>query len=90
MLIMSKQTSTDFNLSKLLLPGEAASILGVTSATLAVWRSTGRYSLPYVKSGGKVMYRPADLEAFIKLRTVHGRTTKAIDSGANADIFADI
>jgi hypothetical protein len=82
---MSKQTFTDFNLYKLLLPDEAASILGVTSATLAVWRSTRRYPLPYVKSGGKVMYRPEDLEVFIKSRTVYGQPITARNTNAEIE-----
>ena len=47
---------------------EASELLGVTKGTLAVWRSTGRYDLMYVKVGRKVMYRPADIEAFIERR----------------------
>lgn len=87
---MSKQTSIGFNLYKLLLPDEAASILGVTSATLAVWRSTGRYPLPYVKSGGKVMYRPEDLENFIKLRTVYGQPVAVRDPNAEMENHKEI
>jgi predicted site-specific integrase-resolvase len=30
---------------------EAAEYLGLAPATLQVWASTGRYSLPFVKSG---------------------------------------
>ena len=34
-------------------------------ATLAVWRSTNRKRLAYVKVGGQVRYRRADLDQFI-------------------------
>ncbi|MDR2209603.1 MAG: helix-turn-helix domain-containing protein [Azoarcus sp.] len=34
--------------------------------TLAIWRSSGRYSLPYVKVGRKVRYRRSDLIAWLK------------------------
>lgn len=54
---------------KLLTSGQVSEILGVTPHTLAVWRSTGRYDLPYVKSGRLVRYRLADLEGFIARRT---------------------
>lgn len=90
MSIMSIQTSIDLNLHKLLLPDEAASILGVTTGTLAVWRSSRRYSLPYIKSGGKVMYRPEDLAAFIKSRTVNGQPIEPIGSDANAELHGEI
>ena len=43
--------------------------LGVTAATLSVWRSTGRYALPFVKCGSKVRYRVGDLLDFIERRT---------------------
>lgn len=49
---------------------EAAKILGVSVDTLAVWRCTKRYPLPYIKMGRKVFYRIADLEKFIDSRTV--------------------
>lgn len=55
--------------TKLLTADEVAEILGVTPHTLAVWRSTGRYALRYVKSGRLVRYRAADLDNFIQRRT---------------------
>ena len=50
---------------------EAAEYLNVKPATLAVWRSTGRYNLPFVKVGRLVRYRLRDLEQFMARRT-HG------------------
>jgi predicted site-specific integrase-resolvase len=50
-------------------PRNAASILGLSEGTLAVWRSTGRYDLPYVKCGRLVRYRMEDIQAFIERRT---------------------
>jgi excisionase family DNA binding protein len=47
----------------------AAELLDVTSGTLSVWRTTGRYGLPFVKIGRKVRYRRADLLAWIERRT---------------------
>jgi len=52
----------------------AAEILDTTPGTLSVWRTTGRYALPFVKVGRKVRYRVSDLEAWIEKRT---RTTGA-------------
>ncbi|MDA9558248.1 helix-turn-helix domain-containing protein [Vibrio sp.] len=45
---------------------QAAEYLGVTEGTLAVWASTGRYQLPFVKIGRKVFYRQLDLQIFIE------------------------
>jgi hypothetical protein len=57
---------------ELLDEGSAAAIIDVTPGTLAVWRSTGRYNLPFIKCGRKVRYRRADLDAWLNSRT---RTT---------------
>ena len=48
---------------------QAAEILGAKTTTLAVWRSTGRYNLPFVKVGRLVRYRVSDLAAFLARRT---------------------
>lgn len=56
----------------LLTPEEAAAFLKTEERTLAVWRSTGRYRLAYVKVGRCVRYKRADLEAFIASRTRGG------------------
>ena len=56
-------------LSNLIPPEYTAEILGVSTGVLSVWRSTGRYNLPFVKVGAKVMYRPEDIQAFIESRT---------------------
>ncbi|WP_349573294.1 helix-turn-helix domain-containing protein [Azotobacter salinestris] len=49
---------------------QAAAVLGVKPSTLAVWRSTGRYPLPFVKVGRMVRYRVSDLAEFMARRTV--------------------
>jgi Helix-turn-helix domain len=51
----------------------AASLLDVTTDTLAVWRSTKRYCLPYIKIGSKVRYREGDLMKWLETRTVGGK-----------------
>jgi len=53
----------------LLTPQEVSEILGVTEETLAVWRSTNRYDLPYSKIGSLVRYLPDGLLKFIESRT---------------------
>lgn len=47
----------------------AAAMLDVSPGTLSVWRSTGRYALPFIKIGRKVRYRRADLFAWMEQRT---------------------
>lgn len=52
-------------------PEQAAHVLDVKTPTLAVWRSTGRYNLPYVKVGRLVKYRISDLAEFLASRTAN-------------------
>lgn len=59
----------DINKSELVTPLEAAKYLGVTVGTLNVWRSTGRYGLPFVKVGRRVRYTKSHLDDFIERRT---------------------
>jgi len=47
----------------------AAQLLTVAPGTLGVWRSTGRYNLPFLKVGRAVRYRRADLVAWLEKRT---------------------
>ena len=54
---------------------QAAAKLDVTPGTLSVWRSTGRYALPFVKVGRKVRYRVTDLDLWLIKRTrINGAT----------------
>lgn len=50
---------------------QAADTLGVKTSTLAVWRSTGRYNLPFLKVGRLVKYRVSDLAEFLARRTAN-------------------
>ncbi|WP_436396319.1 helix-turn-helix domain-containing protein [Acidithiobacillus ferriphilus] len=45
-----------------------AEVLGVKVSTLTNWRTTGRYSLPYIKVGRLVRYRVTDLAQWIAKR----------------------
>ena len=63
-------------LDRLLTRAEAAAYLGVKPQTLAVWASRKRYGLPFVKVGGLVRYRMADLERWLTARTVGAPTPK--------------
>lgn len=59
------------NYNRLLTTKEAAAFLGVKEITLAVWKSTNRYSIPCIKVGRLVKYRYSDLLEFIERRTVN-------------------
>ena len=48
----------------------AAAALDLKPQTLAVWRASGRYALPFVRVGRSVRYRAADLQKFLESRTV--------------------
>lgn len=52
--------------TNLLTAKQTAESLGVTVGTLALWRCTARYPLPYVKIGRRVMYREQDISNFIE------------------------
>ena len=54
----------------LLTPSEVSNLLGVTTGTLQVWRTTRRYPLSFVKIGSRVMYRESAVLEFIERRAV--------------------
>ena len=73
--MMNESTVTPSNLLpdlQLLTPAIAARLLQSTEGTLAVWRSTKRYRLPFVKIGAKVFYKLSDVQQFIEERTHSG------------------
>ena len=49
----------------------AANHLGIAPATLAYWRSKGSQAVPYLKIGGRVVYRKDDLDKWLDERTYH-------------------
>ena len=53
---------------ELLTPEQAAERMGLRPQTLAVWRTTGRYGLPYIRAGRLIRYRPEDIDAFLNSR----------------------
>lgn len=54
----------------LLTAEQAAEYIGVTRATLSVWRCTKRYNLAYIKVGRLVRYRKSGCDAFLQSRTI--------------------
>lgn len=57
-------------------PKPAADLLGIAEGTLSVWRSTGRYNLPFIKVGRKVKYSRKALEAWLAGRVHANGATK--------------
>ena len=66
---MSKPVNPTSPTSDLLNEVQAAVILDTSVGTLQVWRSTGRYKIPFIKIGRNVRYKRADIEAWIESRT---------------------
>ncbi len=66
---MNNQSIHSSGPRNLLSPRDTAKVLGVSTGTLTVWRCVGRYNLPFVRVGRKIMYRPEDVQAFIDRRT---------------------
>ena len=59
------QSTPTTTAKRLLSTIEAAEYLGIKPQTLAVWRSTQRYDLPYIRCGAAIKYRLADLERWL-------------------------
>jgi hypothetical protein len=53
------------NPKRLLTPQEVADILKIRKNTLATWRCSGRYDLPYIKVGRVVRYELESLTKFM-------------------------
>ena len=64
---------------RLINDAEAAEYLDTTTSTLAVWRCTGRYDLPYVKVGRNVRYR-------LSIPSVHCRQNRPQDASRTSPV----
>ena len=79
---MHTKLNGESHIQTTLSPAQAADILGLSKGTLEVWRSTGRYNLPFIKMGRYVRYRLSDINAFIESRTYCNTTQARLDGGA--------
>ncbi|NMZ24459.1 helix-turn-helix domain-containing protein [Pseudomonas proteolytica] len=59
----------------LLTTDQVATALGLSSRTLAAWRSSRSNSLPYVKTGSRVRYRSQDVAAWLESRVCSNAKT---------------
>ena len=64
-------TSVALTPDDLLTDAQVALMLGVSPKTLATWRSTGRYALPFLRIGARIRYRRQDVNAWLESRR-HG------------------
>jgi len=64
-------------------PEIAASLIDSTTASLNKDRCVGHLGIPYVKAGRKVVYRLADLEAWLKFNRI---TPKKIEEQGSSSI----
>lgn len=55
-----------------LTPKQTSETIGVQLQTLAAWRSSGRYGLPFVRVGRLIRYRRSDVQAWLESRRVAG------------------
>jgi excisionase family DNA binding protein len=53
---------------ELLTPEQVAKSLHTTTGVLATWRHTGRYDLPFIKMGRKVLYKADDVQNWLDSR----------------------
>ena len=58
-------SSNNNSLETMLTPSQVADMLGVSVGTLSVWRTTGRYAVPFIKVGRHVRYRLKDIQDFL-------------------------
>lgn len=65
---MQPHSTHSLSPADLLTPEQAAQELGLSVKTLAVWRSTGRHSLPFIRCGARIRYRRTDLAAWLHAR----------------------
>lgn len=65
---MTSESTISSGRAPLLTERQAAEFLNIKPGTLACWRVTKRYPLPYIKIGRSVRYRLSDLEEFATAR----------------------
>ncbi|MNG18843.1 Helix-turn-helix domain protein [compost metagenome] len=69
MTLLNASVTSDTTLtSELLTTDQVATALGLSSRTLAAWRSSRTNSLPYLKTGSRVRYRPQDVATWLESR----------------------
>ena len=62
----SDHSTTSLTPACLLTTDQVANALGLSSRTLAAWRSSRSNSLPYIKTGSRVRYRSQDVVAWLE------------------------
>ncbi|WP_154232530.1 helix-turn-helix domain-containing protein [Pseudomonas syringae] len=73
--------TANFELADLLTPEQTAMALGLSSKTLATWRSTGRHALPFIRCGSRIRYQRSKLLSWLSSRQL--TITPDSDQGGN-------
>lgn len=60
--------TANLELADLLTPEQAAMALGLSTKTLATWRSTGRHALPFIRCGSRIRYQRSKLVNWLSSR----------------------
>lgn len=50
---------------------QISEMLNVTEGTIAVWRSSNRHDIPYIKLGKKILYDPERIQEWLKSKSVN-------------------
>lgn len=61
-------TVTPVDPAELLTEAQVSKMLGISPKTLATWRSTGRYALPFLRIGARIRYRRQDVATWLESR----------------------
>lgn len=61
-------STTQLTPADLLTDEQVAELLNVSTKTLATWRSTGRYALPFLRIGARIRYRRQDVATWLESR----------------------
>lgn len=78
MTLLNASVTSDTTITpELLTTDQVATALGLSSRTLAAWRSSRTNSLPYLKTGSRVRYRPQDVATWLESRVCSATTNLA-------------
>jgi hypothetical protein len=56
-------------MKRLVNTSSAANYISIAAATLQYWRTTGAQKIPFIKVGGRVLYRISDLDQWLEENT---------------------
>lgn len=78
------------NIDSLLSRKDLAKFLSVGRETLAIWKSTERYNLKFIKIGNQVFYRLTDINRFIGVDVHETDTEPLLDRKSAAKYLSQV